>query len=207
MGPSFYESYIHIHGPFNTYQRFSNHHMLFHDRIFRDEDSTDYTCRFCPCEILSCSARYVTRERLIKHLWAEHATDKAALFYYTHKYCDLETGLEYKFGFDSGSSTEPDCKMDAVLEEGEVESLSPHAFDFNLSRMQTSGDDAGVLVGGPPSTEHRDSDLLVLDNHPNSVDYLKIPQSHGHDTSYVHGPSQKSFDPSQVPRTFAYRRH
>ena len=137
----------------------------------------------------------------MRHLWNFHSTDRSALFYYTHKYCDINSSRGDILKAESESSAEIDNMMNTILKEDEnVENLPPPAFNFNIARLQGFDDDAGVSRGEFASTKDRKVCYRGISYYSDCFGDLKIPQPDRHNIACLLGPSLKSFDPCQVPQ-------
>jgi hypothetical protein len=194
MGPTDYHT--HIHGPFESYTRFHNHHGFYHDRIFQDEERREYICRYCPCEIIGCSARFANSLSLTEHLWDYHTLDTKALKFYTHRYCDTEAGQGDQSGVGPRPPAELDSNSGAFFGKIKpVNDLESSAFNFDISQMLASGDKGSAGLGEckaawianfPPRTHEDRIRPIVTD--------LLLSHADNDGSSSAHGSDGKSSD-------------
>jgi hypothetical protein len=192
MGPTDYPT--HVHGPFQSYARFHNHHGFYHDRIFQDEERREYICRYCPCEIISCSARFANSASLTEHLWDHHTTDTKALKFYMHKYCNTGGGQEDRSGAGPRPLAELSSNLGAILGEIPPGGLKSSAFNFDISRMLSSGDNGGAGLSECKAAWNDKFPPRTLDGCIKPIVRLPIIRANEYCSSYVHGTDEKSVD-------------
>jgi hypothetical protein len=193
MGPMDYPT--HVHGPFESYARFHNHHGFYHDRIFQDEERREYICRYCPCEIISCSARFANSASLTEHLWEHHTTDTKALKFYMHKYCNAEAGQGNQCGAVPRLPAKLNSNLDAIL--GKIppgRRRKSSAFNFDISRMLASGDNSSAGMSECQPVWNDKFPPRALDGCIKPIVRLPVIRADDHCSSYVHGTDRKGSD-------------
>jgi hypothetical protein len=111
-----------------------------------------------------------------------------------HKYCNTGGGQEDRSGAGPRPLAELSSNLGAILGEIPPGGLKSSAFNFDISRMLSSGDNGGAGLSECKAAWNDKFPPRTLDGCIKPIVRLPIIRANEYCSSYVHGTDEKSVD-------------